>query len=138
LETLEHILNDTKVLSDLCALLRPGGTLLVTVPSIDHHPLWGETVSEYEDGGHVRWGYSHEELAKMFRSCGLEVLSQDYISGFVSQKQASLEFGLRQYNTLLAKGATLPLRLFHFLDEPLTKLFSYPHLSLGVVGRKPL
>lgn len=136
LETLEHILNDAKVLSDLCVLLRPGGLILVTVPSADHYPLWGETVSECEDGEHVRWGYSHKDLTKMFHDCSLEVLSQDYISGVVSQKLASLEFGLRRYNPMLARIVTFPLRIFHFLDEPLTKLLNYPYLSVGVVGRK--
>lgn len=138
LETLEHILDDTKVFSDICLLLRPGGILLVTTPSIDHYPLWGEKLSEYEDGGHVRWGYSQEDLAKLFNKFGLEILHQEYMSGIVSQKLASWEFGLRKYNTILSRVITLPLRIFHFLDIPLTKLLKYPYLSVGIVGRKPL
>jgi SAM-dependent methyltransferase len=137
LETLEHIFDDAKVMSDICSLLRPGGILLVTTPSADHYPLWGEKLSEVEDGGHVRWGYTQEELAKLFYSCGLEILNQDNISGVVSQKLASWEFGLRRHNKLLSRAVTLPLRIFHFLDEPLTKLLGYPYLSVGIVGRKP-
>ncbi|WP_353932506.1 class I SAM-dependent methyltransferase [Okeanomitos corallinicola TIOX110] len=138
LETLEHIFDDTKVLADIYQLLRPGGILLVTTPSIDHYPLWGEKLSEYEDGGHVRWGYSQKDLVTLLEKFGIEILHQDYISGIVSQKLASWEFGLRKYNTLLSRAVTLPLRIFHFLDQPLTKLLNYPHLSVGIVGRKPL
>jgi SAM-dependent methyltransferase len=136
-ETIEHIRDDRKLLADLAARLVPGGRLLLTAPSKHHHALWGERVSAHEDGGHVRWGYTHQELRELFGRCGLEVLSEEYISGLVSQTIASLTFGLRRINLKVAWAATLPLRIFHPLDLPLTRLTRYPYLSIGVVGRKP-
>ncbi len=136
-ETIEHILDHQKLIDDLAGLLKPGGTVLLTAPYKHHKPLWGESLSETEDGGHVRWGYTHDELRAMFATAGLEVTAEEFISGLVSQKLASLQFGLTRVNTHGAWGLTLPLRVFHRLDGPLTRWTGYPHLSVGVVGRKP-
>ncbi len=136
-ETIEHIMNDQKLVDDLAARLNPGGTILLTAPYKNHHALWGERLSETEDGGHVRWGYTHDDLRAIFERSGLEVVAAEYISGLVSQKLASLQFGLTRIHSQGAWGVTLPLRVFHPLDGPLTWATGYPHLSVGVVGRKP-
>jgi SAM-dependent methyltransferase len=137
-ETIEHILNDQKLVTDCAALLRPGGDLLLTTPYKNHHGLWGEKLSETEDGGHVRWGYTHEDLTGIMNRAGLEVVAAEYVSGLVSQKLAGLQFGIGGLlNPHAGWGATFPLRVLHPLDSVLTKLTKYPHLSVGVVGRKP-
>jgi SAM-dependent methyltransferase len=135
-ETIEHILNDQKLVDDLAALLKPGGTILLTAPYKHHHALWGERVSAVEDGGHVRWGYTHGEVRALFEKSGLEVIAEEFISGLVSQKLASLQFGLTRVHPQGAWAVTFPLRVFHPLDRVLTRLTGYPHLSVGVVGRK--
>jgi SAM-dependent methyltransferase len=136
-ETIEHILDDRKLVADLAALLVPGGTILLTAPYKHHHALWGEKVSSIEDGGHVRFGYTHEEIGALFEANGLEVVAEEFISGLVSQKLASLQFGLTRLHPQGAWAVTFPLRVFHPLDGLLTRLNGYPHLSVGVVGRKP-
>jgi SAM-dependent methyltransferase len=136
-ETIEHIKNDQKVVDDVARLMNPGGTLLLTAPYKNHHPLWGETVTDVEDGGHVRFGYTHEELRAILGRSGLEVVAEEFVSGLVTQKLAALQFGLTRLNTYAAWAATFPLRVLHPLDGPLTRLTSYPHLSVAVVGRKP-
>src|SRR5204863_6227999 len=45
LEVIEHILDDRKLLRDLASLMRPGGRLLLTTPSVDHVPFFGEVIS---------------------------------------------------------------------------------------------
>jgi len=137
LETIEHILDDRKLLADLVDRLRPGGRLLLTAPTREHHPLYGEKVSEVEDGGHVRWGYTHDEMRALMNGAGLEVEAEEYVSGLVSQKLASLTFALRRLSGPGAWAATFPLRVFHPLDGVLTRLSGYPHLSIGMVGRRP-
>jgi 2-polyprenyl-3-methyl-5-hydroxy-6-metoxy-1,4-benzoquinol methylase len=137
-ETIEHILNDQKLVDDLADLLKPGGTILLTTPSMLHRRLWGERLSGVEDGGHVRWGYTHQGLRVMFERAGLEVVAEEFISGVVSQKLASLQYGLSRISWGMAWGLTLPLRVFHPLDGILTGLTNYPPLSVGVVGRKPM
>ena len=75
-EVLEHIQDDVSVLSELHRVLKPGGSLGVTVPS-----WWPEKINwmlsdEYHApksvGGHVRI-YSATELKAKLRSAGLEV-----------------------------------------------------------------
>jgi SAM-dependent methyltransferase len=136
-ETIEHIRDDARLLAELVTMLRPDGRLLLTAPYKHHRALWGERLSEHEDGGHVRWGYTHQEIRDLFRGCGLEVLAEEYLSGLVSQKIASLIFGLSRVHYRLGWAATFPLRIFQGLDRPLTRLTGYPYLSIGVVGHKP-
>ncbi|MGH9076451.1 MAG: class I SAM-dependent methyltransferase [Acidimicrobiales bacterium] len=72
-EVLEHIPDDDGAMSELSRVLRPGGTMAVTVPR-----WWPERVSwtisdEYHDrpGGHVRI-YRRRRLLAGLRACGLE------------------------------------------------------------------
>ncbi len=94
-------------------------------------------MSETEDGGHVRWGYTFEEIRKLFDEADIDVVTEEYISGFISQKITNL---LRRLGLMMPYpvvwAATLPLRLLGFLDVPLTNLVRYPYLSIGVVGVK--
>ena len=136
-ECIEHIRDDAKLVRDLVARLRPGGTFLLTAPYKHHRPLWGETVSEVEDGGHVRFGYTHEEVTALMNAAGLEVVVTEFVSGLISQKLASIRFALERLDYRLAWAATMPLRILYPLDEPLTRMTGYPYLSVGVVGRKP-
>ena len=135
-ECIEHILDDSKLIRDLADRLKPGGTILLTAPYRHHRPLFGEKVSEREDGGHVRYGYTHDEIATLFESNGLEVVAREFVGGFLAQKLASLQFALCRIDSHLAWASIFPLRIFRPLDQPLTRLLRYPYLSVGVVGRK--
>jgi SAM-dependent methyltransferase len=136
-ETIEHILNDRKLVNDLAFLLQPGGKILLTTPYKHYVPLYKDKLSEYEDGGHVRWGYTFEEIRKLFDEAGIDVVTEEYISGFISQKITNL---IRKMSMIMPHpivwGISLPLRILGFLDIPLTNIISYPYLSVGVVGVK--
>jgi len=80
LEVAEHIRDDAKLLRDLADLLRPGGRLLITTPDLAHRPLWTDTLSANEDGGHVRWGYTPDAMAQLITEAGLRVLAQERIA----------------------------------------------------------
>ena len=135
-ETIEHIQNDKKLIADLSNLLKPGGRLLLTTPFKYYKRLLGDKLSEYEDGGHVRWGYTHEEMRELLNECGLDVVAEEYISGFVSQQITNLMRVLSKVNARIAWAVTFPLRIFQILDSPLTKLIGYSYLCIGVVGGK--
>lgn len=80
-EVLEHIHSDVAAIGELTRILKPGGTLGVTVPS-----WWPEKINwmlsdEYyapkSVGGHVRI-YSATELKAKLRTAGLRVESQHH------------------------------------------------------------
>ncbi len=136
METIEHILHDDKLIADLSARLAPGGRLLITTPYKHYRHMVDDHLSEYEDGGHVRWGYTHEEMRALFNKHGLEVVAEDYISGVVSQQITNLMRLLGKKVPQLAWPATFPLRVLQPLDRTLTRLTGYPYLSIAVVGIK--
>lgn len=74
-DVIEHIEKDQLALDNLARALKPGGTLLVTVPQ--HQWLWSE-VDEF--ACHVR-RYTRAELIDKVKSAGLSV---KYSSSFVS------------------------------------------------------
>jgi 2-polyprenyl-3-methyl-5-hydroxy-6-metoxy-1,4-benzoquinol methylase len=136
LETIEHILDDRKLIHELAKLLRPGGRILLTTPYKHYHPLRGDKVSDVENGDHVRWGYTHDEIAALFAAEGIDTVSREYISGVVTQKTMNLMRVLDQVDHRLSYAATFPLRVLRPIDTPLTRATSYPALSIGVVGVK--
>jgi SAM-dependent methyltransferase len=136
LETLEHIRDDRKLMLDLVSRLAPKGQLLLTTPFKYHRPLFGDAVSVEEDGGHVRWGYTHDEIRNLADQCGLDVVSQDFVSGVLSQKSTNLMRRLNSVFPLLGWAASLPLRLLRVVDRPVTRLIGYPYLCIAVVARK--
>lgn len=138
LETLEHVRDDRKLMRDLACRLAPEGQLFLTTPFKGHRPLLGETVSIEEDGGHVRWGYTHEEIRSLAEVCGLEVVSQDFVSGVLSQKITNLMRRLDDVIPLLGWTVSLPLRLLRVVDRPFTRLLAYPYLCVAVVARRRL
>ena len=80
-EVLEHIQDDVSAISELCRVLKPGGTLGVTVPT-----WWPEKINwmlsdEYHApksvGGHVRI-YSATELKAKLRAAGMDVFGSHH------------------------------------------------------------
>jgi len=140
LETIEHLTDDEGLVSSLASMLEPGGQILITTPFADHHPLFKEDAnpSPQEDGFHVRYGYSAARLREVAQAAGLQVQDEGFVSGIVSQKLTSLMRRLIPRIGLPAAWAVmLPLRALVVLDEPLTRLLRYPHLSVALVAVRP-
>ncbi len=138
-ETIEHLTDDEALVKSLAAMLKPGGRLLLTTPYDEHHPLFREerNPSTVEDGSHVRYGYSPQRLRALAENAGLEVASEGFISGFVSQKLTDLMRRLTERIGLAAAWAlTLPLRALVVFDAPLTRMLRYRYLSVALTGVK--
>jgi SAM-dependent methyltransferase len=71
-EVLEHIPDDRAAIAELARVLRPGGTIAVTVPSwFPERVCWALSDAYHEvEGGHVRI-YGRDELVGRLRSTGL-------------------------------------------------------------------
>jgi cyclopropane fatty-acyl-phospholipid synthase-like methyltransferase len=139
LECIEHILDDQKLVDSLARMLNPGGRLLLTTPYKHHKPYFREwaTQSTEEDGGHVRFGYTHEEIRSLFNNAWLDVIVEDFHVGFVTIQIANLYLIIGHYlHPYLAWLLTFPLRIFQPLDHLVTRLLRYPYVSIGTVGIK--
>jgi 2-polyprenyl-3-methyl-5-hydroxy-6-metoxy-1,4-benzoquinol methylase len=137
-EVIEHIKDDKAVVKALAHMLKPGGKLLLTTPNKNYRHLLGDKISATEDGSHVRWGYTHEELRKLAKNAGLVVSEEAFISGIVSQKLTNDMRRIRNItgSPALAWLIIFPFRLLQILDKPLTSLFHYPPLSIAIVAKK--
>lgn len=82
-EVLEHIIDDQLAIKSAVELLKPRGQLHISVPNIDHHSHF-EPLNRFENGGHVRHGYSFERLQKLLLDHGLEILDRRGIGGLGS------------------------------------------------------
>jgi 2-polyprenyl-3-methyl-5-hydroxy-6-metoxy-1,4-benzoquinol methylase len=136
-EVIEHVIKDEKLLHDLSALLKPGGKLLLSTPYQYHRPISDETISEVEDGGHVRFGYTGDELRRLLNANGFDVVSEELITGFVCQQIDNVFRSVKQWtNRDFAWTVSFPLRIFQGLDGPLTRLTRWPALSIAMVAKR--
>ena len=136
LETIEHIRDDKKLLRDLSDLLKPGGRLLLTTPFEGCPPLRGDQLSQQEDGGHVRWGYTHQDIRELFDDCGLDTVVEEYASGVLSQQIVNLQRAISTISPLLGWVVTFPLRVCQCVDPAVTNMLKHPWLSVAMVGLK--
>jgi len=139
LETIEHVTDDDGLVKSLASMLEPGGRILLSTPFDEHRPLYTEerNPSTVEDGSHVRYGYSRQRLRQIAAGAGLEVESEGFASGFVSQK---LTDAMRRMSARIglfpAWVIMLPLRLLVILDAPLSRMLRYPQLSVTLCAVK--
>jgi 2-polyprenyl-3-methyl-5-hydroxy-6-metoxy-1,4-benzoquinol methylase len=105
-DVLEHIEDDRSAIRNLCRALRPGGHVIVTSPSVPqrkHLPTvrWREKRIgfEFSQTGHVRTGYSKEDLAEKFSGAGGRVVRSYYTFGF---------FGTLAFDVFFSIGDSRP------------------------------
>ena len=81
-EVLEHIPDDTTAITELARVLRPGGTMAVTVPRwLPEKVCWALSDAYHEvEGGHVRVYTGHELVGKL-EEAGLTYDGRDHVHG---------------------------------------------------------
>lgn len=138
LEVIEHLLDDQGLLDTLSRMLRPGGRLLLSTPTLAHPALRFEKLSSSEDGGHVRWGYASQELRHKVEAAGLRPVYIACRSGVVTQAITNLERVLApRLGGAAAWCITLVLRPLVVLDRPLTRLSGHPWHCLNLIAERP-
>ena len=128
-EVLEHIPADTTALAELVRVLRPGGTIAVTVPRWLPERICWALSDEYhgKPGGHIRI-YTAAQLARRLRRSGVEVTASHHAHALhtpywwlkcavgVDDDQALLP---RLYHRFLAWDITNPTRAVRFVERAL-------------------
>jgi len=84
-EVLEHLYDDRTAMAELARVLRPGGTMAVTVPRYGPELVNWALSDEYHSvkGGHIRI-YRRRQLLSRLRACGLEVTGTGHAHGLHS------------------------------------------------------
>jgi ubiquinone/menaquinone biosynthesis C-methylase UbiE len=84
-EVLEHIPDDLAAMSELARVLRPGGTMAITVPRFGPELVNWALSDEYHNvpGGHIRI-YRRSVLAERLTSTGMVVTGHHYAHGLHS------------------------------------------------------
>jgi len=84
-EVLEHIPDDEAAIAELVRVLRPGGTIAVTVPRwLPEKICWALSDQYHEvEGGHVRI-YTGDELVGKLERAGLQYAGKDHAHGLHS------------------------------------------------------
>jgi 2-polyprenyl-3-methyl-5-hydroxy-6-metoxy-1,4-benzoquinol methylase len=137
METIEHIIDSHKVARDLASITRVGGRLLLTTPALDHSPnVFGTEISEVEDGRHVVYGYSHEQLREILGDAGFEITDAGYAVGPVCQLVIYTMWKLSRISTVLAWALTLPLRPLALLDTFAERFTRFPNYCVAVVAER--
>jgi len=85
-EVIEHLINDAGQMEKMMRAVRPGGTVLITTPCLEFVEHMGTSfppilkTSNIQDGGHVRHGYSMDDIEYMAADAGLLVQSIDGVN----------------------------------------------------------
>ena len=141
-ETLEHLIRDQEVVQLFSLSLKPGGRLHLCTPNrLCPFSIEGG-ISKEEDGGHVRLGYSHEELETLVRSVGLVPVARDEVGGYGRVLATSI-----QRKILRRLIHYLPTSILRFVEivaffilSPLVvldRMVSYPAWSVYICAEKP-
>jgi len=141
-ETLEHLIRDQEVVQLFAQSLNPGGRLHLCT-SNRLCPFSNEGgISEQEDGGHVRLGYTHEELEALARSVGLVPVVRDVAGGYGRVLATSIQ--RKVLRRLIHRFPTPIVRCVEtaefFVLSPLAMLdrvVPYPAWSVYVCAEKP-
>ena len=106
-EVLEHIPNDVGAMAELARVLRPGGTMAITIPRFGPELINWALSDEYHmvPGGHVRI-YRRSVIESRLESTGLKVTQHHYAHGLHSPCWWSPQARQRQSTRLMHQAAS--------------------------------
>lgn len=137
-DNLEHIENDQEAVAQLYKALRSGGTLICHVPALERIWIWSQTATNFEVPGHVRPGYSVEQLQGLLQSQGFQVEKIGSSWGYLETVSNNLSYkltGASQKNKLLYAFAFPILNLMAWMGA-YQKTHRYG-AGVFAVARKP-
>ena len=105
-EVIEHILDDNNFFENLVRSTKSGGYIIITSPHLDSYIhfadkfSWSKKTSPIEDGGHVKLGYSVDEIKNFSKNFNLNLKEIYFITecdDYRAKNIASFNAGLRCY-----------------------------------------
>ena len=130
LNVVEHISDDTMALKNCFKLLKPGGHLVILVPS--YQALYNKFDVEL---GHYR-RYTKSSLSKVFKQSDYQIIHKQYfnfmgifgwfVTGGIMKKKSIPGDQMKLYNTLVP--------IFKIIDKV---ILNSAGLSTVIVGKKP-
>lgn len=144
-EVLEHVVDDVTAIAELVRVLRPGGTMAVTVPRLGPEVVNWLLSDAYHDvpGGHIRI-YRHKTLARRLAEGGLVVGDSHHAHGLhtpywwlrcVVGPSDEAHWAVALYHRFLVWDIVRRPALTRALDWVLNPLWGK---SLVLYARKPL
>jgi SAM-dependent methyltransferase len=125
LDVLEHVPDDLESLKAIRTLLRPGGSLVLTVPA--NRWMW----SAHDVAHHHFRRYTKRELQQLFREAGFEVRLHSYFNTLLFPLVAAARI-VGKITHRESADDTLPNR---FVNAILEKIFG---LEAPLIGRIPI
>jgi ubiquinone/menaquinone biosynthesis C-methylase UbiE len=114
IDVMEHVVDDRSVAREVSRVLRPGGALVVSVPTPNYPRVFGREF--HEAVGHVREGYSIERLEELLAEQQMHVEKHAYYTYPPSALVCLLYYRwLRKVRYVSVLGSPL-LNLFSYLD----------------------
>jgi SAM-dependent methyltransferase len=79
IDVLEHIDDDQLAVKEIASAMAPGARVVLSVPTPRYPTVFERNFHEHL--GHVRNGYWHEDLERLFQDAGLQPVSHRYYTG---------------------------------------------------------
>jgi SAM-dependent methyltransferase len=139
-ETIEHVLDDARLVQSIAACLKPGGRLLLTTPNLYYKAITKSDNGPFcktETGGHVRRGYNQSMLLELLENSGLKCEEISYCSGIISQCVTRLWRTAGVIHPLFGWAIILPLRPLTLLDPLVFNWSTIPPFSICIEAYKP-
>lgn len=124
LDVLEHVDDQQSVLAEMTRVLRPGGTLLITVPAFRH--LW----SSHDIIHHHRRRYRSTELREELNKAGLHVEYLSYFNTHLYPLVAVVRL-LQRLRSVSSSDMKAPN---HYINDILYKVFRSERAWIGRVS----
>jgi len=124
-DVLEHIVEDMSVLNSIYTLLKPNGTLFITVPQ--HQWLW----SDQDDIAHHVRRYHAQDLHEKLQQSGFKILqSTSFVTSLLPMMLISRLTKNKKYNKNYKSNPTAELTLPLFLNH---LFYFFMKFDLGLI-----